>query len=126
MGECGSGGDPAFELTLHLRPLVIQNAEVHRIPHPAVPRHQVLAESSFFPGADAKDGIARALIQRISFKFDTNALPNFKSVAQHQELGFGVDRGTLPRRCNPGGTDLRPAIHSVDVHEARTADYALR
>src|ERR1700704_4397243 len=75
------------------------------------------------PSRRCEDGAARPLIQSICFKFHANAMPRFKGVLQHQVLGLGIDRGPLPRWCDPSRTDFRAPVDAVDIHEACGADY---
>src|SRR5580658_8392319 len=121
-----SAGDSIFQLGLHLRPLVIQNAEVDAVADPSGPGDYVAAECALFFGADAENRVARLLVQRIRFQFNPRASPDFKGMAQHQVFRFGVDRRALPRRRDPGRADLDSPVDAVDVHEPRAANYAPR
>lgn len=82
------------------------------------------AEGSFFFRAEAKNRIARFLVEGVGLELDTDASPDLEGVAQHEIFRLGVDCGALPGWCDPGRTDFHTAIRAVDVHETRAADDA--
>ena len=81
------------------------------------------AQRAFFFRADAQDGVARSLIERVGLEFETKAVPDFEGVAQHKIFRLGINCGAVPGWRNPSGADFDAAIGAVEVHEARAADY---
>ncbi len=82
------------------------------------------AQRAFFFRAEAQYRVARPVIQRVRFQFDSEALPDFKGMPQHQIFCLRVDCGALPGWGDPRRTNLDSAIGTIDVHEASTADHA--
>src|SRR5262249_1067273 len=65
-----------FQSCFHFGPFRIQNAEVDRIADPASPGEPVFAQGAFLLGAQTKDGIARAFVQRIGLQLHADASPD--------------------------------------------------
>src|SRR5260221_14758780 len=75
--------DSCFQLCFHLRPLVVQDAEVDAVADAACPRHDMAAQGALFFCADAEDGVARFLVAGIGLQFYARASPHFKGVTHH-------------------------------------------
>src|SRR5207249_3514780 len=106
----------------HRRPLGIDDAVIHRVPDTAARGDHVIAERAFLLGADAQNGLARTLVQRVRLDLDADAAQRLESVPQHQVFRLGVDRGALPRAGDPRPADFDAAVRAVDVSVARRAD----
>ena len=64
-------------------------------------------------------------VEHVGLEFHADAVPDFKSVLQHQELGFGVDGGALPGFADPRPADLHPMVGRIDIAEARGAHHLI-
>src|SRR5439155_7124115 len=62
-----------FEIRFHRRPLGIDHAVIHRVPDTAARGDHVIAERAFLLGADAQNGLARTLVQRVRLELDADA-----------------------------------------------------
>ena len=82
----------------------------------------VIAKDAFLDCADALDGISGTAIHGIGFQLHAHALERLEGVAEHQELGFGVDGRALEIAGDPGGTDFDAVVGAIDIHVARAAD----
>src|SRR5438876_2788853 len=111
-----------FKAHFHRRPLRIDDAVINRVPDAAARGDHVIAEGAFLLGADPRDGLARALVQRVSLEFDADAAQRLEGVPQHQVFRLAVDSGALPRAGDPRPADLDAAVRPVDVSVARRAD----
>ena len=92
------------------------------MPDTAARGDHVIAERAFLLGADAQNGLARTLVQRVRLELDADAAQRLESVPQHQVFRLGVDRGALPRAGDPRPADFDAAVRAVDVSVARRAD----
>src|SRR5437870_5652561 len=106
-----------LEPRLHLRPLVVEDAEAHRVPQGAALADHVLAERAFLLRSEAQDGGSRTLVQRVGLELDPDASQLLERVPQHEVLGLGVDRRSLPGAADPGPADLDAAVGLIRVAE---------
>src|SRR5262245_4316677 len=80
------GGVPPhhrFEPRLHAGPLVVEDAEVHRVARDPALVEQVLAQDALLDAADPPDRRARGLIERVRLELDPDAPPGLEGVSQH-------------------------------------------
>jgi len=112
----------SLQPSLHRRPLLIDNAEVNRIPNAPALRHHVLAKRAFLDSPQPQNRAPRTLIQRIGLQFHAVRPQRFERMPQHQVLGFGIHRGALPRPANPRPADFHTPVQPVDVAVSRAPD----
>ncbi len=88
----------------HFGPFALENAEVDGVAYAAGGRDQVLTQGAFFFCADAKNSVARLLIEGVGLQFDADAVADFEGVLKHQEF-----RSVLQAvRCQAGAIQVDP------------------
>jgi hypothetical protein len=83
----------------------------------------VRAADPFEVRTQSFDGGARSRVASVSLQRDALGFPRFERMAQHEQFGFGVDRGALRRRGQPRATDLR-GLRSAPRANGRSPDSA--
>src|SRR6185312_4172049 len=79
-----------LQAMFHFGPFALENTEVDGVAYASCGGDQVLTQRAFFFCANAQNGIARLLIERVSLQFDANAVADLEGVLKHQEFRFGV------------------------------------
>src|SRR3990170_6655167 len=111
-----------LQMRLHRRPLVVNDAEVHRIPDASAGQNHVMAEDALLFRPNPQEGLSGSLIQRVGLELHTDAAERPEGVAQQEILRLGVHRGALPGPGVPGPADLDAPVRPIDVSVAGTAD----
>ncbi len=81
----------------------------------------VLAQGAFINCADPLQGVLRLLVPVVGLEFDPDAAERLERMGQHQVFRFGVDRGALVARVQPGAADFDARVLGVDGHVAGRA-----
>src|SRR5439155_23430009 len=106
---------------LYLRPLAVHDAEHRGVARHAAVAGLVAAQDSLERAADPQHRVPRALVARVGLELDAPAAPDLEGMAQHQELGLGVDVTALERAPDPRPADLDPPVRVIDGSEAGRA-----
>ncbi len=67
-------------------------------------------------GADAFDGAAALVVHEMGAELDCDAAERVEGVPEQEQLGLGVEPGTLDVSRVPGRADLDATVGSVDIH----------
>ena len=111
-----------LQATFHFGPFVLENAEVDGVAYAASGSDQVLTQCAFFFRADAKNGVARLLIERVGLQFDADAVADSRRRAEASGISLRCYRRCAARQGDPGGSDLGFAVRDIDIHKTRAAD----
>ena len=65
--------------------------------------------------AQAFDRAPALQIQAVGAEFDRDAVELLESMAEQQQLGFGVHGAALAARSQPGRADFDPPVDAVDL-----------
>src|SRR3984957_5335050 len=98
--------EPVREMGLHRRPLAVENAVYAGVAQRAIARDLVLPQYPVQSCAQAFDGGAALLIEKVSAKFHGDAVELLERVAQEQQLALGVERAALHALAIPCRADL--------------------
>src|SRR4029079_3941854 len=104
-----------FEGTLNVGPIRVNDAEECDVFWLAILIDRVASQDSFMFGPTAQHGLARTIVNAVDDKLYTCATELFEGMAQHQVLGFGVNKCALPIASNPGVPYDKSAIGSVQT-----------
>src|ERR1700681_1649998 len=110
------------QMTLHRRPLAVDDAEDHGVALRAVGQHLMVSQHAVLLGTEPLDRGARSVIEPMGAKFDCDALQLLERMGQEHELALGVDRAALHTLGIPGMPDFQMAVGRVDVEVTRAAD----
>jgi hypothetical protein len=93
------------------QPLLIDNAELNRMPHPpsscacgTCPLHR----------PQPQDRPPRSLVQRIRLQFQPHRAQRLERMPQHQVLRFRIHRRALPAPPHPGPANLQPRVYAAN------------
>src|SRR5215211_1915904 len=107
---------------LHVRPLRGHDRVQHRVAQAAVAADVLVAQDALADRAEPRDRRLRALVADVGLDRDAVRSERLERVAEEQQLGLRVDRGSPPRPPDPGAADLERAVALVDVAVRRHAD----
>src|SRR6202521_2527924 len=102
------------EVSLHRRPLAIEDAVDAGIADRAIAIKPVLPEHAVESGAQSLDRATAMLVHETRAKFNRDARQPFERVRQQEELTFGVQRRALHALSVPRRADLHASIGRVD------------
>ena len=80
------------------------------------------AENAVEFGAKALDSTAALVVHEVSAELDGDAVEILEGVAEEEQLGLGIEAGTLDALRIPGRADLDAAVGGVDIHISGHAD----
>lgn len=109
------------QILFNAGPLVFEDAVHHRVAHAAVRHDSVAAQYAFLFSAQAQYGAARVAIEVVGEQFHTIHFEDLERVGQHQQFGFGIQRGFLPRGTEKGKADLDAFVRRTRTHKTRGA-----
>src|SRR3954471_14310623 len=95
---------------LHVRPFRADDAVDGRVPHMAVRHDHMLPKETVQLCTESLDRRTGLVVQAMGSQFHGVAAKALEGVAEHQELGMGVDEAALPGAGDPGGADLDPMV----------------
>lgn len=100
---------------------MLENAVHHRVAHATVGHDAMTAQHAFLFGAQAQYGAAGIAVEVVGEQFHTIHVEILECVGQHQQFGFGIQRGFLPGRAEKGEADLNPFVRWTRAHKPRRA-----
>src|SRR5690606_7843294 len=83
------------QVALHRGPFGFDDRERHRVAHAAIGMAAVAAQDAILPGAQPQDGRTRAFVERAGFEAHADAAQCFECMPEQEQLGLGVDPGSL-------------------------------
>jgi len=88
----------------------------------AVGQDHVVAQQTFFHGAEAFNGVLGGKVAQVGLELDADAAQGFKGVFEEQVFGLGIDGGALVGDTVPGAANFQGAVVRADIQVAGAAD----
>jgi hypothetical protein len=85
----------------------------------------VVAEGTFFDSADLAHGFLRLQVFVMGLEGDASQFQVFEGVVQLEELGLGVEAGTVKLRGEPSVAQLGGLVSKIQLGEAGATDHTV-